>query len=304
MAPWRSILELPAARESHPVSPRFLTQSQLAAYRRDGFLVLPGFVDEAHCLQLRERAMELARRHVPPPEQATIFTADGRALHASDEYFLGSGEAIRCFFEQDAFDASGRLRTDAHLCLNKLGHAMHDLDPVFDSFSRTRELAAIAGDIGMQAPLLLQSMYIFKQPRIGGEVICHTDHTYLWTEPQSVVGFWFAIDDATTENGCMWALPGGHRIPVKSRSRLNALRTATEMEVFDAEPYPSDGLVALEARRGTLVLLEGALPHRSGPNLSDKPRHAYTIHAIDGVADYLPDNWLRRPALPLRGFGG
>ena len=286
------------------MNPRFLSPSQLAAYRRDGFLVLPGFVEDARCLRLRERAMELARRHVPPPEQATIFTADGRALHASDEYFLGSGEAIRCFFEKDAFDASGWLRTDAHLCLNKLGHALHDLDPVFDSFSRTGELAAIAGDIGMQAPLLLQSMYIFKQPRIGGEVICHTDHTYLWTEPPSVVGFWFAIDDATTENGCMWALPGGHRIPVKSRSRLNASRTATEMEVFDPEPYPSEGLVALEAKRGTLVLLDGALPHRSGPNLSDQPRHAYTIHAIDGVADYLPDNWLRRPALPLRGFGG
>ena len=58
-------------------------------------------------------------------------------------------------------------------------------------------------------------MYIFKQPRIGGEVVCHTDHTYLWTEPPSVVGFWFAIDDATTENGCMWALPGGHRLPVR-----------------------------------------------------------------------------------------
>jgi phytanoyl-CoA hydroxylase len=286
------------------VNARFLSPSQLDAYQRDGFLVLPGFVDDMRCLQLRERAMELARRHVPPPEQATIFTADGRALHASDEYFLGSGEAIRCFFEKNAFDASGRLRTDAHLCLNKLGHAMHDLDPVFDSFSRTRELAAIAGDIGMEAPLLLQSMYIFKQPRIGGEVICHTDHTYLWTEPRSVVGFWFAIDDATTENGCMWALPGGHRMPVKSRSRLNALRTATEMEVFDREPYPSEGLVALEAKRGTLVLLDGALPHRSGPNLSDRPRHAYTIHAIDGVADYLPDNWLRRPVLPLRGFGG
>lgn len=293
---------MPPARESQLVNPRFLSPSQLAAYRRDGFLVLRGFVDDARCLALRERAMELARRHVPPPEQATIFTADGRAQHASDEYFLASGEAIRCFFETDAFDAAGRLRTDAHLCLNKLGHAMHDLDPVFDSFSRTGALAAIAGDIGMQAPLLLQSMYIFKQPRIGGEVVCHTDHTYLWTEPRSVVGFWFAIDDATTENGCLWALPGGHRIPVKSRSRLNALRTATEMEVFDPEPYPSEGLMALEAQRGTLVLLDGALPHRSGPNLSDKPRHAYTIHAIDGVADYLPDNWLRRPALPLRGF--
>lgn len=283
---------------------KILSAAQLAQCRQDGFLVLPDFVDGGRCLELRERAMALAREHVPSPERATIFTADGQALHASDEYFLSSGEAIRCFFEKDAFDAAGRLRADAHLCLNKLGHAMHDLDPVFDSFSRTPELAALANDIGMQSPRLLQSMYIFKQPRIGGEVVCHTDHTYLWTEPQSVVGFWFAIDDATTENGCMWALPGGHRLPVKGRSRLNAGRTATVMDVFDPEPYPTEGLVALEAKRGTLVLLDGTLPHRSGPNLSDKPRHAYTIHALDGVARYLPDNWLQRPTLPLRGFAG
>ena len=281
---------------------KFLSQAQLSRFRQEGFLVLPGFVDTERCLELRRRALELAREHVPPPDRATIFTADGDALHASDEYFLNSGEAIRCFFEKGAFDAEGRLRADAALCLNKLGHAMHDLDPVFGAFSRTPELAALAGDIGMREPLLLQSMYIFKQAHIGGEVACHTDHSYLWTEPQSVVGFWFAIDDATTENGCMWALPGGHRLPVKARSRLNASRTATVMDVFDETPYPDTGLVALEASRGTLVLLDGALPHRSGPNLSDKPRHAYTIHAIDGIARYLPDNWLQRPGLPLSGF--
>jgi phytanoyl-CoA hydroxylase len=286
------------------LSTQALSESQVAAFRHDGFLVLPDFVDRAACLGLRERAIELARMHVPPPDQATVFTADGRALHAAEQYFLTSGEAIRCFFEKDAFGDDGRLRSDAHLCLNKLGHAMHDLDPVFDAFSHTAALAAVADGIGMRDPRLLQSMYIFKQARIGGEVVCHTDHTYLWTEPASVVGFWFAIDDATTENGCMWALPGGHRLPVKARSKLNGARTATVLEVFDPAPYPSDGLVALEAKRGTLILLHGALPHRSGPNLSDKPRHAYTLHAIDGTADYLSDNWLQRPTIPLRGFAG
>jgi phytanoyl-CoA hydroxylase len=118
----------------------------------------------------------------------------------------------------------------------------------------------------------------------------------------SVVGFWFAIDDATTDNGCMWALPGGHRLPVRARSRLNETRTATVLEVLDPEPYPTEGLVPIEAERGTLVLLHGALPHRSGPNRSDKPRHAYTFHAIDGRARYLDDNWLSRAALRLRGF--
>lgn len=281
---------------------RYLTNEQISAFRNDGFLVVPDFVPAHRCLELRERALQLAKRHVPSPDQATVFTADGKPLHASDDYFLSSGEQIRCFFEKDAFDERGRLRAEPHLSLNKLGHAMHDLDPVFDAFSRTPELAAVAHDIGMSDPLLLQSMYIFKQAHIGGEVTCHTDHTYLWTEPRTVVGFWFAIDDATRENGCMWAVPGGHRLPVRSRSRLNESRTATVTDVIDPEPYPLDSLVCLEAKRGTLVLLDGAVPHLSAANTSDKPRHAYTIHAIDGVAKYLDDNWLQRPTLPLRGF--
>ncbi len=281
---------------------KFLSASQIDAFRRDGFLVVPDFVSADDCVALRERAMQLAEEHVPSPEQATVFTADGKPQHTSDDYFLTSGEKIRCFFEKDAFDKSGRLRSQPHLSLNKLGHAMHDLDPVFDSFSRTPQLAAVASDIGMRDPLLLQSMYIFKQAHIGGEVTCHTDHTYLWTEPRSVVGFWFAIDDATRENGCMWAVPGGHRLPVRTRSRLNESRTATVTDVLDPEPYPLDDLVCLEAKRGTLVLLDGAVPHLSAANTSDKPRHAYTIHAIDGAANYLDDNWLQRPTLPLRGF--
>lgn len=279
-----------------------LSPAQLESFHENGFLVLPHFVDDAHCLDLRQRALELAERYVPSPEQATIFTADANARHAADQYFLTSGDKIRCFFEKDAFDSDGKLRNAAHLCLNKLGHAMHDLDPVFDRFSRTPEMAAVATDIGMVTPLLLQSMYIFKQPRIGGEVNCHVDHTFLWTEPQSVIGFWVAIDDATTENGCLWALPGGHRIPVKSRSRLNESRTATITDIFDSTPYPTDGLVPLEVARGTLVLLNGSLPHLSGPNTSEKPRHAYTVHVIDGTANYPADNWLQRPHLPMRGF--
>ena len=281
---------------------RYLTDTQIQAFRNDGFLVVPNFVSDERCLQLRERAMMLAEKYVPSPEEATVFTADGKPQHTSDDYFLTSGEQIRCFFEKDAFDQHGNLRAEPHLALNKLGHAMHELDPVFDTFSRTPDLANVAADLGMRDPLLLQSMYIFKQPHIGGEVTCHTDHTYLWTEPQSVIGFWFAIDDATNENGCMWAVPGGHKLPVRSRSRLNESRTATVMDVLDPEPYPLDNLQCLEAKRGTLVLLDGAVPHLSAANTSDRPRHAYTIHAIDGAANYLDDNWLQRPTLPLRGF--
>ena len=279
-----------------------LTPAEVDRFARDGFLVLPDFVAGERCLDLRRRAVELAQTLAPLEREAVVFAAHEDSAHTQSERFLSSGEAIRCFFEAAAVGPDGRLLLPAHEALNKLGHAMHDLDPVFSAFFRTQRLAAVARDVGLRDPLLLQSMYIWKNAGIGGEVACHADHTYLWTEPRSVVGFWFAIDDATTENGCMWALPGGHRLPVKARSRLNAQRTQAVLDVLDPRPYPQDGLVPLPARRGTLIVLDGALPHRSGPNHSDQPRHACTLHVIDGACRYLEDNWLQRRALPLRGF--
>ena len=58
-----------------------------------------------------------------------------------------------------------------------------------------------------------------------------------------------------------------------------------------------------EAPAGTLVIFDGRAPHYSGPNLSDKSRHAYTLHVIDQACHYPASNWLQRSAdLPLRGF--
>ena len=279
-----------------------LSPEQLSDFDRDGFLVLPDFVSKERCAELKTHVEGLLNE-IDPDDGAglTVFDTSEQA-HGDDNWFLDSGDKIRWFFEDGAVE-NGALTVPVPLAVNKLGHAMHDLDPAFDAFSRTADLAAVAADLGFVDPQLLQSMYIFKQPGIGGEVSLHCDHTFLWTEPQTVIGFWFAIEDATQENGCLWAHPGGHRIPAKSRYRMTPDFTEAEMEIIDPEPYATDDLVPLEADAGTLVLLHGTRPHWSAPNTSGRSRHAYTLHVIDGAADYAADNWLRRtPELPLRGF--
>lgn len=262
------------------------------AYEREGFAVVEGFLPEADCNALKERAAQLVAGFAPDTAR-TIFSTRDQG-HARDRYFRESGGAIRFFFEEGATDQP------LSLALNKIGHALHDLDSVFERISRRPQFAELACELGLAQPLLLQSMYLFKQPHIGGEVGWHQDATYLYTEPSSVTGFWIALDDADRDNGCLMALPGAHRGPLRRRFRRRGGELVTE--TLDATPWPDIEPAALEARRGTLVVLHGLLPHASSPNRSTRPRHAYALHVIDGRARYLQDNWLQRPQLPLRGF--
>jgi len=263
-------------------------------------IVLQGFVSESACRRLRERTLRLIDEF-DPGSVRSIFSAMEQT-QLGDAYFEESGDKIRFFFEQDAFDDDGKLKQSKEDSLNKMGHAMHDLDPVFDAFSRTPALAAVVDSLGYDDPVILQSMYIFKPPRIGGEVYCHQDSTFLYTEPESCVGFWFALEDATLDNGCMQFIPGGHKGPLKELHYRDSNGNMT-FKTLDDTPWPENATVPAEAKAGSLVIFDGRAPHRSGANLSTKSRHAYTLHVIDRNSHYPADNWLQRSAdLPLRGF--
>ena len=199
-----------------------LSPEQVQAWQRDGYLVLPGFKPAAERDALVQRAREIVDAFDPSAAAGVFSTV--RPERLADEALLASADQVHCFFEEEAFDAGGALKQPKALSINKIGHAMHDLDPVFGSFSRDPRLAAIAADIGMAEPRLWQSMVIFKQPSIGGEVRWHQDATFLVTEPESVVAFWFALEDATLDNGCLWVQPGGHRGKRPDAPRVNTGR--------------------------------------------------------------------------------
>ncbi|HBB88438.1 MAG TPA: phytanoyl-CoA dioxygenase [Blastocatellia bacterium] len=276
-----------------------LTPQQLSDYRRDGFLVLPDFVEQAACDDLRARAADLVHNFDPRGVASIFSTHEQNRL--ANEYFLESAAKIHFFFEEDAFLPDGTLKQSKEHSINKIGHALHDLDPVFNQFSRTPELRQLAADLGLVDPLLLQSMYIFKQPRIGGEVGFHQDSTFLYTEPQNIIGLWFALEDATLENACLWAIPGGHWLGLKQRWRRGP--EGMYFETYNSEPWPEDELVPLELTKGSLIVLHGLLPHKSLANRSSRSRHAYTLHLIDAHSSYAADNWLQRPAgMPLKSF--
>lgn len=284
-----------------PLSSGALPGKAIDAFHRDGVLIIDGFKPRSQCERLRERANALVEEH-GPRAAGTIFSTKA-PQHLDSRYFMESAAGIGVFFEEEAFDADGKLAYPLPLAVNKLGHAMHDLDPVFSAFSKGPALQAVSASLGVAQPRVMQSMYIFKQPNIGGEVMCHQDSTYLYTDPMSVIGYWFAIDDAHRGNGCLGGIPGEHR---KGLKKLFRRADDGRLETSDVDAkisWDMSALEWLEVPAGTLIVFSGCFPHLSEANHSAQARHAFTLHAVDGDCAYPADNWLQRPAgFPAKGF--
>lgn len=267
-----------------------INNMQRQYYDRDGFLILKNFIPTHLCDYLKNRAEALIDNFEPGVYKA-VFSSKNQHQYMQ-QYFLDSGDKVHFFFEESALNEFGDLMLDKKSCINKIGHALHELDPVFYCFSRLHKIAAAMEDIGITDPRIVQSMYICKQPHVGGEVQCHQDSTYLYVKEQPITGFWFALEDASLQNGCLWAIPGGHRAKLKSRMTRENNQTYTK--IFDTTPWPEEKMIPLEVPRGSLIILHGLLPHMSKANQSSKSRHAYTLHVMSGEHEFAANNWLKR----------
>ena len=146
------------------------------------------------------------------------------------------------------------------------------------------------------------------------------------------MGFWLALHDADEGNGCLWARPGSQHEPILKLFARSADASAAGNATMVFEPLvgpnakvsgewadraaalergvsPRDlGFVPIPAKAGDLVVISGAVDHMSLPNRSERARHTFQLHLVDGddSVEWAPSNWLQYPgglALPsLRGL--
>lgn len=192
--------------------------------------------------------------------------------------------------------------------------ALHDHDPVFKKVSCSDKMSGILHSLGYKRPVIIQSMYIFKvllhnnifyvfvdmiiwtflkklafcfvfqQPGIGGEVVPHQDNSFLYTDPPTCTGLWLALEDATTVNGCLWAIPGSHKgrfffIFISCGIVCNThlflyfhkpdglvrrfIRDDNGVHFDKPSPsYDQKDFVPVEVKAGSLVLIHGDLIHQ------------------------------------------
>uniref|UniRef100_UPI00398E4F17 phytanoyl-CoA dioxygenase domain-containing protein 1 isoform X2 n=1 Tax=Pristiophorus japonicus TaxID=55135 RepID=UPI00398E4F17 len=251
-----------------------------AAFRKDGFVAIEGFLTVQECDSLKAQISDIIDEMDVPQYLRTEFSTqevEQIETQGSADYFLASGDKIRFFFEKGVFDSKGDFLVPKEKSLNKVGHGS-------------------GPEVGSTGTCHCAE-YVHLQ------VTPHQDATFLYTEPLGrIIGFWIALEDATEENGCLWFLPGSHTAGI-TRRMLRTPKGEYPLTKFIGKErdYPDDAFIPVPVKKGGLVLIHGEVVHKSALNTSDKSRHAYTFHLMESRdTHWSEENWLQpTPELPF-----
>ena len=308
-------------------------------FDKHGFIFIPGFANTDEVESMKSTMKEMVDSNWNSQTEMQVFRTDEGQLEAqaTSDYFLDSASRVHYFAEKDALDDNGELKSeyqsDNITALNKAGHGMHVTSGAFQDYTRSKKVGNLLRELGWQEPCVPQSMYIFKQSDIGGEVTSHQDSTFLYTTPrQTCIGLWLALDDATLENGCLWVRPGSHKESLRRQfvrnpkhfgeslkydesgdedrsepqmifRQLNENKNVTwEGSIPENATLPEyvglyeAGFIPVPCKEGDLLAFCGELDHLSLSNYSSKARHTFQLHCIEGKAtEWSKENWLQYP---------
>lgn len=193
----------------------------------------------------------------------------------------------------------------------RLGCGIHQCMPSFRNLTHSQLHRFIAKSVGCGNPLVTQSQLIAKLAGVGGSIVPHQDGCISFTNPTSDLTFWYALENATLENGCLCVAPGSHLTAPLSQRLTKGDHGLPKFEDLKVPLWAGGGgdkgirvrpmkyeYEPLEVKRGALVVFHGNLMHTSGSNKSQKSRIAYTFSIIDGNAECPEDSYMK----PVVGY--
>lgn len=219
-----------------------LTEEQIAAYRRDGFLVV--------------------REFLSPAERAELLAGIEQAVRQLGSYKLG-GDRQEKWLDGDSFYDRVFLQ---RINLWKINAAVKKylLSPELG-----RMLCRLEGIDGIR---IWHDQTLQKQPW-ANPTAWHADNPKWSYHSRHAISIWIALDAATPQNGCMYYLPGSHR-----NENYDDVPISREMGLyFEQFPQFREVMpVAGEMEIGDAGFHNGLLAHGAGPNMTPRWRRAMT----------------------------
>lgn len=238
-----------------------------AFYRDRGFLVVRDAIGESDVRALRDEAVAICR-------------GDRGAVALPDDLDVPDPG-----LDDDAF-----IRH--FLCI----HQPHRISEVMHGYLAQSVVVDVLTRLIGPNVKCMQSMLFFKAAGKPGQA-WHQDEDYIPTRDRSLTGAWLALDDATTENGCLWVIPGSHRPGVlwpqypHDDPRFDCAHMSYDF------PYPEEDAVPVAVPAGAAVFFNGYLLHRSLPNRAASGFRRCLVNHYMSAESLLP--WRYQEGVPM-----
>lgn len=236
---------------------RRLIKKELEQYHEKGYVVVADLLSPDEVGALRKRVRE--------------YTHEGRT--AADPIKMQVEPRVK----------RGELHVDHP------GDGVRKIDGLVQGDDLFRRLGLHPDIVGIVEQILGPDLKMFrnslllKPPKVGSQKGAHQDSPYWPIEPMALCSCWFALDDATPENGCMAVNPGGHKqgplphVPV------------TDDFVIDERYYDPAELELCPMKAGSGLFFHSLLPHFTAPNASDNWRRAIALSYMSARSRYTGD---------------
>ena len=244
-----------------------LTSEQTASYQQNGFVHHPGFLTPTEVTELKTAVLdsiaEMART------QGDAIVAGGGAKMEQSGYYA------KVFTQRlNLWRINQTIK--AYMLSSGLG----------------RMLCQLAGIDGIR---VWHDQALIKEP-YGNPTAWHLDNPYWSFHSKDSISVWIALEDATPENGCMWFVPGTHKLATFDNVDIGQ----NLGELFKIYPKMAEiDPVCVPMKAGDCSFHNGLTAHGAGANMTRKRRIAMTCaympegSTFNGKPNILPDDYFK-----------
>jgi phytanoyl-CoA hydroxylase len=241
-----------------------LTEEQLEAAERDGFVLIEDILSPEECTEHLKRLDDYTHERRPVPEEITL--------------------------QREPRVERGELDSTPGDDVRKVSGVAYG-DELFQSLVMRPRIVEVMQQLMSENLKLFRADVLMKPAGVGSAKGVHQDAPYWPIEPMELWSCWMPFDPATQENGCMQVIPGSHR-----RGALPHVEVQDDY-VVPEEHYDPENLALAPMKPGSGLFFHSLLVHGTAPNTSASPRRAITMSYMaseyrytgkDPKPEYLP----------------